>query len=559
MAMLASPTPTLSPRMLLSVCFVVVTGVLLQANTFDLGTSPIVDTGYASYLGNRTFPNTVAYLGVSYAEPPLGDQRFRAPIPLNRTRISQDSNGVVIDATRYPEFCIQGTTGGGDAGGAGSEDCLKVNIYTPAGARRGSKLPVLVYIHGGSYIFGNPANWPFDHWIHQNPNVVIVSVYYRLSSFGFLATPEFHGSNIGDFNAGFYDQIEALKWVQENIASFGGNPDKVTISGESAGGSSVELHLVANMKGRNLFSGAIAQSVYRTPLPTPEDQRPLFQFYAEHAGCGLGPITAQMACLRTASVNALARAQDAGSSTAFNGSLYKTFHPVIDGQLIPDFPTRLVMSGSFTRVPVIVGATTNETLAGGNDLVSALKPFCPKIDIDDTNELLEAYPSTAFSSESLRLQTVTGDVTLRCARTILASAYSSGHVTAWTYRYNQRNPTSSGTGVGHAAENWMMFRGTNTGINGTTTFTSMTSAEMSFAEELIAYWLSFVRTGNPNVHKLARSPVWPTYTSSHRARMVLQQETPSSSGSSGSVVELEGKPETERCNVIASQADHQQN
>lgn len=154
-----------------------------------------------------------------------------------------------------------------------------------------STVPVLVYIHGGGecywfrplstrppdllppsgYVNGNPANWPFDHWIHQSPNVVIVSVYYRLSSFGFLAVPEFRDSRNGDFNAGFQDQIQALKWVKQNIASFGGNPAQVTINGESAGGSSVELHLVAR-EGEKLFSGAIAQSVYRTPLPSPEEQ-----------------------------------------------------------------------------------------------------------------------------------------------------------------------------------------------------------------------------------------------------------------------------------------------
>lgn len=153
--------------------------------------------------------------------------------------------------------------------------------YTPL-------VPVLVYIHGGGtstqnlpclfltcfstgYIYGNPANWPFDHWINQSPNVVVVSVYYRLSSFGFLATPAFSSSANGDLNAGFLDQIQALKWVQANIASFGGDPKRVTINGESAGGSSVELHLVAN-EGEKLFSAAIAQSVYRTPLPTPAQQ-----------------------------------------------------------------------------------------------------------------------------------------------------------------------------------------------------------------------------------------------------------------------------------------------
>jgi carboxylesterase type B len=134
-------------------------------------------------------------------------------------------------------------------------------------------VPVLVYIHGGGYVFGNPANWPFEHWIQQSPNVVVVSVYYRLSVFGFLSTPEFSDGKLGDLNAGFLDQSEALRWVQKHIDRFGGDPSKVTINGESAGGSSIELHLIASAGTEELFRAAIAQSVYRTPLPTPEQQQ----------------------------------------------------------------------------------------------------------------------------------------------------------------------------------------------------------------------------------------------------------------------------------------------
>ena len=151
-------------------------------------------------------------------------------------------------------------------------------------------MPVLFYIHGGGpfdhtsnellavlilytgYTFGNPATYPFDGWVHQSPNVIAVSVYYRLDSFGFLSIPEFEDdSSLGDLNAGFTDQVQALRWVQQNIAAFGGDPNRVTIDGQSAGGSSVELHVLANQE--KLFSGAIAQSIYRTPLPSPAQQK----------------------------------------------------------------------------------------------------------------------------------------------------------------------------------------------------------------------------------------------------------------------------------------------
>ena len=126
---------------------------------------------------------------------------------------------------------------------------------------------------GGGYVFGNPANWPFEHWIQQSPNVVIVSIYYRLDSFGFLSTPGLEDGKLGDLNVGFLDQIEALRWVQKYINRFGGDPSKVTINGQSAGGSSVELHLIASTGKENLFSGGIGQSVTRTPVPTAKQQQ----------------------------------------------------------------------------------------------------------------------------------------------------------------------------------------------------------------------------------------------------------------------------------------------
>ncbi|KAK1234764.1 hypothetical protein PQX77_002028, partial [Marasmius sp. AFHP31] len=119
------------------------------------------------------------------------------------------------------------------------------------------------------HIYGNPRNWPFDHWVRQSPNVVIVPVYYRLDAFGSLTTPDFADSKNGDFDVGFLDQIQAPRWVKTHIETLGGDPHRVTINRESAGGGSVEHHLVANVKER-LFSRAIAQSAYRAPTPTPE-------------------------------------------------------------------------------------------------------------------------------------------------------------------------------------------------------------------------------------------------------------------------------------------------
>ncbi|KAL7284647.1 hypothetical protein ACG7TL_001944 [Trametes sanguinea] len=563
-----SVAPSLSPLLV---------SITLVAALSEARPPNVVDLGYARYEGNISYPNTVAYLGIPYAEPPVGDRRFRAPLQLDTARVARESGGKVVAANVYPDFCVQGSTGAGEAGGAGSEDCLKVNIYAPAGAKEGDQLPVLVYIHGGGYVFGNPANWPFDHWIHQSPNVVIVSVYYRLDSFGFLSVPELADSTVGDLNAGFQDQIQALKWVQQHIGAFGGDPGQVTINGESAGGSSVELHLVAH-EGQKLFSQAIAQSVYRTPLPTPEQQRPLFDFYAAQAGCGSSSesVESRVACLRKASVSALARAQDAAMYN-FTGA-YNAFHPVLDGKLFTALPTESILSGNFADVPVVVGSTSNETLSFNGNITSALKTFFPGLTSEDLAEYLEHYPESEFDSAAQRFMVATGESELICARAIIGQA-AARKSKAYTYRYNQAVPTSGSDVVGHASENWMMFRGTSTGygslmsppwtmfidgqsvlcsyrFNGTTTFQPQRPIDKAFASELIAYWLSFVRSGNPNTHKLARSPVWPEYTLQRKSRIVLQEGA--STDVSGSEAELEPQAESSRCAFVASKAAHEQ-
>jgi carboxylesterase type B len=158
-------------------------------------------------------------------------------------------------------------------------------------------------------------------------------------------------------------------------------------------------------------------------------------------------------------------------------------------------------------------------------------------------------------------------------RHIIASAVAKRN-RAWTYRYNQPNPTSGGSATAHAAENWMMFRGINTGydlayftalflirsrFNGTGVFTPMTPIETAFAEELIAYWLSFVRSGNPNTFKLARSPLWSPFTNSAKSRIVLQEDQHNITTQSGSFLETESALESQRCSFVADQVVAQQN
>ncbi|TFK45632.1 alpha/beta-hydrolase [Heliocybe sulcata] len=513
---------------------------------------PVVDLGYVQYRGNQTNSNTIAYLGIPYAEPPLADLRFRAPRTLNTTRVTHEARGTILNITECPDFCVQGTTGSGDAGGAGTEDCLNMNIYTPSNARRGSRLPVFVYFHGGGYTYGNPALWPFDHWIEQSPDVIIVAPYYRLDSLGFLSHPAFIDSELGDLNVGFQDQLLALKWVQRHIRAFGGDPAKVSIGGHSAGASSVELHLVAK-EPEHLFSAAIAQSVFRVPLALPEQTLPLFEYYASNAGCGTGRLSEQMKCLRGADIGALARAQDAAY---YNFTGYNAFRPMVDGRIITDFPTRSLLRGEFARVPILLGSTSNESLPEVVDFIATLKSVWPSLTDFDLDGFASLYAPGQFATDEERIRASTGESLNRCARNIIGSALSVTNNT-WAYRYNQ--PVRGSDAVEHGAENWMFFDGTNPGPNGSTTFSPQTPLELAFSSELIAYWLSFVRSGNPNTYKLGWSPQWARYSLANRMRIVLQEGPEETANRSGSYMEMEPMDEGLRCAFIVSKVDHQQN
>jgi len=252
--------------------------------------------------------------------------------------------------------------------------------------------------------------------------------------------------------------------------------------------------------------------------------------------------------LRQASVSALARSQD----TAYYSTLpYAFFHPAQDPKTIPILPTTALLNGEFTTVPLIVGSTSNETLSGGT-IPTALKAFFPQLTDADINEFLEEYPLADFDSTAQQLQVATGESELICARAIMGNAFAK-KTKAWTYRYNQPDPLSNSPVVGHASENWMMFKGTSTGLNGTTTFSPMTPIQTAFAQELIAYWLSFVRSGDPNTFKLARSPGWTGYSEATKlSRVVLQQGAVVSQ--SGSFVEGEPSLESKRCVFVAGKS-----
>lgn len=289
------------------------------------------------------------FLGVPYAAPPTGENRFRVPQSIE--------NGYgTRDAKEYSSACVG--YGSDQWPYPISEDCLYLNVVRPAG-KKYNKLPVAFWIHGGGYSEGSGVDQRYNlSFMVQNSvkigkPVIGVSINYRLSAWGFLQANEL--SNSGDTNLGLRDQRLAMHWVQENIAGFGGDPSRVTIWGESAGASSVGFQLVA-YSGRNdqVFRAAIMES--GNPVPyfslegTDVGQR---KFDNITATTGCSSSADQLRCLRSLPYDKL--------NAAINTTeLATSFNPYLDGDFLQQLPSLQLAAGKFVRVPIIDGANSDE-------------------------------------------------------------------------------------------------------------------------------------------------------------------------------------------------------
>ena len=285
------------------------------------------------------------YRGIPYAAPPIGDLRWQAPQPAPKWE-------GVREAIEFGRACIQSNPAIANLP-APSEDCLYLNVWTPARSAE-DRLPVMVWIHGGGFVAGATAEQLYHGEHLAKKGVVVVSIGYRLGAFGFLAHPALSAENERHVsgNYGLLDMIAALKWVQRNISAFGGNPNRVTIFGESAGGIAVSM-LCASPLARGLFHGAISQSGG--------------SFGPIHSGGGPGENVQSLADAERAGK---AWAQKVGASTSVElrqlppEKLITSIPgegvawPVMDGWIIPDDQYRLYQSGRYNHTPTLAGYTS---------------------------------------------------------------------------------------------------------------------------------------------------------------------------------------------------------
>ncbi|MYM70902.1 carboxylesterase family protein [Duganella sp. FT134W] len=464
-------------------------------------TAPL-NTGDGAIVGTRA-DGLHTYLGIPYAAPPVGALRWRAPQPVAPWQ-------GVKDASHYAAACAQTADW---ITHPKSEDCLYLNVWSPAKHATTVRLPVIVWIHGGGYYGGTAAQPLYNGSRLARHGAVVVTLNYRLGIFGFFAHPELSAESPdrASGNQGILDQIAALRWVKANIARFGGDPQRVTIVGESAGGESVAL-LVASPLAHGLFQRAIAESGNDAlPLDASENQRFTRQA-AEAEGAAIG----QLADLRALGTAALQK----------QAWTPRTF---VDGHLLREDLTTLYRNHRQNDVPLLVGWNAEEgkdlapeilgtgdfSAANYNALVAKLLGHAPSAAV------LTAYPGATDTQAKVSLPQLTNDWWgWRMARWAALQA-RHGRAPAYVYFFAHRpappaTPCGYGCGAGHGAEIQYVFDNLDLDQR------AWRPADRQLAERMAATWVNFARSGQPNGSGL---PQWPAYDGSNATVQRIGDET----------------------------------
>lgn len=457
-----------------------------------------VDTP-AGILAGQSEGGLHVFKGIPYAEPPTGAARWKAPTALPRWTGTKA-------ATDFGPACMQPVTLFGSVYaqdlGAMSEDCLTLNVWSPANA---SKMPVLVWIHGGALNTGSSKEKMYDGARLAREGIVVVSINYRLGVFGYLAHPELSAESAQGVsgNYGLLDQIEALKWVQRNIGALGGDPANVTIAGESAGGLSV-MYLMAAPPARGLFAKAIAQSAYMVSTPALKE-RAHGSPSAEESGAALATRlkAPDLATLRAMEARALSDASVKGGFAPFGNVDGKT----LTAQLVDTFDT-----GEQARVPLLAGFNSGEIRS-----LTVLAPPKPASAADYERIIRERYGDLAdgflrlYPSATLQesIYATTRDALYGWTAERLAKKQTAAGAPAFLYLFDHGYPEADKAGLHgfHASELPFMFG--NTGrLPPYWPKIPATDAEETFSDAMVGYWSSFVRTGRPQAKG---APDWPAY------------------------------------------------
>lgn len=460
----------------------------------------IVNTSYGKVKGEKV-GGVYAWKGIPYAKPPVGLLRFCPPE-------QPDAWKGIYEATKFGLSAMQPrkTVITGDKGDAVSEDCLYLNVWSKG---IGDKLrPVMVWIHGGSYMVGSGYDGLYDGTsFAQEGDVVVVTINYRLGAFGFLYLGDIAGKKYkASGNCGLLDQIAALKWVKENIKAFGGDPDKVTIFGESAGAGSIgNLLVMPGAKG--LFNQAIIESAPNLAIDTDKAAR----------------VTKEIMNSLNIKSDEFEKLLELPAEEILNASLKlprKSLYPVVDGITIPEVPEKMMKKGAAKGIPIICGSNKDEF-----KLFTGMNPMFNKMTDNEIHKQLEEQFGELwtelydyFSKVGINKETYNRIMSYYFIiyPTLKYSEILSENSPVYVYKFNHEHPV---LGAFHALELPYVWHKFDTE---TSELFRVADQDTKLADKMHHAWIAFAKNGNPNTEEL---PYWPEFNIEKREVMVFDNES----------------------------------
>jgi para-nitrobenzyl esterase len=444
--------------------------------------------------------------GIPYAASPVGQRRWKPPRPASPWPGVRDASSPGSD-------CVQTAVAWRPAAASTNEDCLYLNVWTPRQANGRSELPVAVWFHGGGNVNGAGRDFRPVSMVRQG-DMLVVTVNYRLGALGYLTLPQLdkQSTSGSSGNYGLLDQIQALRWIRDNIARFGGDPARVMIAGQSAGAGAV-CSLLASPLAVGLFSRAVIESGGDCAASSRPDAQRQDAAFVTALGCDASDPAAVVACLRRKPASDILNAQQQAG----------TWGTVLEAGVLPREPQDAFATGAFHHVPVLIGGVAHEYRAfvyEQNDLVNQPVTAAGYVAAvraafgAKASAVLARYPLTNYSVPGAALAAVQTDSGFTCPE--LTSAGSlSGAVPTYVYEFRDETaplrpyelvPSSFSLATQHSAELPYLW--------GSDTMTPLTSRQQRLSGQMIAYWAQFARTGSLDVKGL---PAVPRYNpASHR-------------------------------------------